>query len=303
MGLSSHLVENFGRPFVLVDELVFLVPAGSVLDLTRRHLKFLFVLHGECRHEIDRLPSSTVLREGDILFAPTVRFHRYINPAPRKDARVHMLRLFLHPDAEAGKVRRPRHDPDSLARFVRQYFPAPIHLRGAINPEMRACLQLLRRETEHRGTGFRHRVHALCTELVVLTARAMPRPAADRRAPVPPTFVESAKEYILKHFHDPDLRLGAIAHHAGKGDEHLARQFRRHTGQSVFEFVRDVRVHHAKTLLLDPSQSLTTIARLCGFNSLAFFSRTFRQVSGHAPSHYREQLGLKLRAGPPPIRR
>jgi two-component system response regulator YesN len=137
---------------------------------------------------------------------------------------------------------------------------------------------------------------------VVLTARTTPRTHPSRTTSTGPGFIQTAKEYILKHFTDPDLRLGLIAHHVGKGDEHLARQFRRQTSQSVFQFVRDVRINHAKTLLLDPSQTLTTIATRCGFNSLAFFSRTFKKTTGHSPSRYRERLELNLRGAPVPMR-
>ena len=37
----------------------------------------------------------------------------------------------------------------------------------------------------------------------------------------------------------------------------------------------------------DPALSLTHIAENCGFNSLAFFSRTFKQMTGMPPSQFR----------------
>src|SRR5690606_30274188 len=108
--------------------------------------------------------------------------------------------------------------------------------------------------------------------------------------------VASAREFILKHFATP-ITLADVAWHVGKGEEHLARVFKRQTGQSVFEHVRELRIGHAKTLLLDPALSLGEIAERCGFHSLSFFSRAFRAEVGIPPSRYRGQVTVP---GQPP---
>jgi AraC-like DNA-binding protein len=106
-------------------------------------------------------------------------------------------------------------------------------------------------------------------------------------------IVAAAKEFIFKHF-SKDLTLGEIAWHVGKGEEHLARVFKSETGQSVFDYVRETRINQAKTLMMNPVGSLTEIAERCGFHTLSFFSRTFRQHSGMSPSHYRHSIETKM---------
>lgn len=287
----------------MVDELVFVVPAGGSVRLTHHHFKLLFFLNGAIHHQIEGLDGDEPLREGDILIAPPVRFHRYINHDPGKEARIHVLRLFLDDDFSASKGgQRPRKPEHELSDFILHHFDRPMHLKAAIGNDIRSTLMALRRETETHACGFRHRVHSLCSDLVVLTARSLNRQSDRRSGSRTEQAVAEAMEFIQKHFNDPELRLGAIAWHTGKGDEHLARLFKRETGKSVFDYVRETRINYAKTLMLDPSLTLTTVASACGFQSLAFFSRTFKQLVGLSPSAYRHTLELQLRAGPYPGR-
>jgi transcriptional regulator GlxA family with amidase domain len=102
-------------------------------------------------------------------------------------------------------------------------------------------------------------------------------------------LVDSAKEYIMKNLHTK-LTLGDIAWKVGKGEEHLARVFKKETGQSVFDFVREMRIEQAKIHLYDTSKSLTYIATATGFSSLSFFSRTFKTIAGMSPSQYRSHI-------------
>lgn len=80
----------------------------------------------------------------------------------------------------------------------------------------------------------------------------------------------------------------------------MARLFKRATGRSVFEVVREQRINHAKTLLLDSSLSLEAVADRCGFRSASFFSRSFKQLAGLPPSEYRRHLELHLQSAPVP---
>lgn len=303
MGLSSHSVEKFGLPFLMVDELVFIIPAGSAVNLTRHHFKFLFLLSGEICHEIDGTEGPRTLRQGDILAAPPVKFHRYVNTDPDREARIHAVRIFLDPAVlHSGVTSSLRKPESSFHDFVLHHFPAPVHVCAGIDPDIRAALYTLRKETETRAAGFRHRVHSLCTDLVILVARHLSEKSQTRSPVGAKGVVAVAMEYIQKHFTDAELRLGTIAFHVGKGDEHLSRQFKRQTGRSVFEFVREMRINYAKTLLLESSLSLTEIAGRCGFESLAFFSRSFKQLAGLPPSAYRSNLEVRLQSAPVPSR-
>lgn len=298
MGYASHSVENLGPPFLLVDEMVFVIPKGGEVRLSKHHFKFLFVLSGEIDHEIEGLDGRRALAAGDICAAPVVKYHRYLNPEGVRSSQLHVVRLFLdaeHIEKRAGT--RVRHPEMVFTDFVLHHFPRPLHLKKCIDGEITELLTQLRRETERREPGYRHRVRALCVSLIVATARHTPSGQALTEANAPGgagPLVAAAKEYILKNL-GSEMTLGEIAWQVGKGEEHLARVFKRETGQSVFDFVREMRVNQAKTYLLDSTLSLTEIAERCGFSSLSFFSRTFRALAGLPPSAYRQYTETLVR--------
>jgi AraC-like DNA-binding protein len=299
MGYTRQPAEMLGAPFALVDEIVFLIPRGGELRLTKNHFKLLFVLEGRVEHEIDGMEGRRTLQGGDILLAPVVRGHTYINPDRRRAAPLHVVRIFLDADHLARRAaRRVRRPEDDLGDYVLRHFTRVEQLTGGIDTEIAGLLAALRRECDARPTGHRHQLRAICTQLLIEVSRRLgPASVPAERASGPSHLVVAAKEYILKHLAD-DLTLGDIAWHVGKGEEHLARVFKRETGRSVFDYVREARVDRARTLLLDPALSLTEIAKRCGFNSLAFFSRTFRRLTGMAPSEHRRHLPTLMRPGP-----
>jgi AraC-like DNA-binding protein len=296
MGLSSHALRRFGAPFRLIDETVFVVPRGRKLRLSRQEFKMIFVLAGGIGQELGGRPAGD-LREGDLLAVPAGVRHVYVN-RDNVTRRVHVLRLFL-----AAPPARPSGDPLWLEvlKFLRSHASVPLHLPGPPTPALAALVRDLREEIEARRPGFRLRGYALVLSLLVEGLRQAGGPErAGRPAVFPQQTVAAAVEYIHKHHADSRLRLGAIAWHVGKGEEHLARLFKRRTGRTVFDHVRAVRIDHAKTLLQDPFLSLTQVAERCGFESLSHFSRSFRQLAGRPPGAYRASLDWRLRPGPEP---
>lgn len=298
MGYSWHPVENLGAPFVMVDEATFVIPRAGAVRLGKHHFKLLFILDGQIEHEIDGVEGRQTLAAGDILVAPLVRNHAYINRHPRKAVSLHLVRLFLDADDLAKHARRRVRKPENdLSDYILHHFPRVEQITGGIDNEITDLLTALRREAEGKSAGYRHRVRSLCTDLIVAVSRKSGAARGERAGPeAGPAahIVVAAKEYVLKHL-EKDMTLGEIAWHVGKGEEHLARVFKRETGRSVFDYVRESRVNKAQTYLLDPALSLTEIAGRCGFRSLSFFSRTFRQLAGMSPSAYRRHTQAVMR--------
>lgn len=292
MGYSLHAVDNLGAPFLMVDECVFLIPQGGLVRIRKLQFKLLFILGGQIEHEIEGMEGRRKLGPGDVLVAPHVRNHFYINANPKKAVSVHVVRLFFDAEHLEKRSRRRGRKPEiDLSDYLLHHFTKVQQITGGIDTEVTGLLTELRREMETKAAGYRHRVKSLCMDLIVLISRKSIGGAEVRSEPkgVPSWhIVVGTKEYVLKNLYR-DLTLGEVAWHVGKAEEHLARVFKRETGRSVFDYVREARVTHAQTLLMDPALTLTDIAERCGFNSLSFFSRTFRRLVGMSPSAYRRR--------------
>lgn len=99
--------------------------------------------------------------------------------------------------------------------------------------------------------------------------------------------LRKAKEYVARHFADPNLGLVEAASYAGLSPAHFSHVFKKSAGISFTRYVQRVRVDEAKQLLRRSEKSVTEICFCCGFNSVAHFIRVFRAQEHTTPSGYK----------------
>lgn len=95
-------------------------------------------------------------------------------------------------------------------------------------------------------------------------------------------YVKFVLNYINENFAQP-IRLETLAEHCGITKFHLSREFKRYTGQTIFAYVNILRCKNAE-LCLAEGMSVTQAAHESGFESLPYFSRTYRKLMGVCPS-------------------
>ena len=97
--------------------------------------------------------------------------------------------------------------------------------------------------------------------------------------------------YLEDHFAQ-DLSLDDLSAHFHKTPEYLCSVFKSVTGETIMHYLRRIRIHHAKVLLMEsPDTGIKDISRSCGFGSVSYFGRVFRETTGYTPQGYR--LGVK----------
>ena len=64
----------------------------------------------------------------------------------------------------------------------------------------------------------------------------------------------------------------------------------RATGLSLKNYIIELRVKKASELLKYSNKSIGEIGEICGYNSLVFFSRQFREKTGFTPKEYRKSV-------------
>ncbi len=69
---------------------------------------------------------------------------------------------------------------------------------------------------------------------------------------------------------------------------HLSRTMRGTYGCTPTQFVSDLRLAHAATLLASTTASVTEIAYRCGFASQSYFTRCFHAAHGRSPRSFRQ---------------
>ncbi|HYE95758.1 MAG TPA: AraC family transcriptional regulator [Rubricoccaceae bacterium] len=110
------------------------------------------------------------------------------------------------------------------------------------------------------------------------------RSTAPRRHP--PPWIDRCLDLLQARF-DERLSLDEVATTVGVHPAHLARAFLTHQGCTVGEYVRRLRVEHARRALEDTDASLVEIALATGFADQSHLGRTFKALVGTTPGRYR----------------
>lgn len=99
--------------------------------------------------------------------------------------------------------------------------------------------------------------------------------------------VNKAIEYISDNYRNR-ISLFDIAHETNYSPYHFLRLFKRYTGTTPFGFLLDFKIEKAKDMLKKTGCSISQVCDLCGFSSLSYFSRIFREKTGVTPTEYKK---------------
>ena len=95
--------------------------------------------------------------------------------------------------------------------------------------------------------------------------------------------VEKTKEYIKEHLTE-ELTAEKIAHQAGYSVFHFCRVFKKETGKSLMNYVREVRLELAAKDI-EKGESAFDVAIKYGFDTQSGFSRAYKRKFGERPTH------------------
>lgn len=107
---------------------------------------------------------------------------------------------------------------------------------------------------------------------------------------------EAAPPWVLRirdRLHEEQqvrVSLSMLSHGVGRHPVQISRQFHRHFGCTIGEYLRRTRIARAQALLRRGDLAISDIALACGFTDQSHFTTAFRRTTGLPPQRYRLQL-------------
>ena len=106
-------------------------------------------------------------------------------------------------------------------------------------------------------------------------------------------FLDKATKIILDNISDIDFKQDNLLKEMGIGRSQFYRKINALTELNPSGYIRSIRLRHASELLLQKQYSIKEITHMCGFNSTAYFSKTFKELFNVTPTQFMEQDGKK----------
>lgn len=99
---------------------------------------------------------------------------------------------------------------------------------------------------------------------------------------------KKAIKYIQKNY-SKNISLSEVAAYIGVNSSYLSRIFKEECGKSFVEYLKHLRVEHAKHLIEEGGIKLKDIAKEVGFNNYTYFYKVFKDIIKMTPLEYEEQ--------------
>ena len=100
--------------------------------------------------------------------------------------------------------------------------------------------------------------------------------------------LQEIKDYLDTHYTEK-ITLDALAERFYINKFDLTRVFKEQFGQSVTNYLVQLRITQSKRLLRFTDRSIEAVGHECGLNDANYFSRLFKKVEGTTPGEYRRQ--------------
>jgi len=100
-------------------------------------------------------------------------------------------------------------------------------------------------------------------------------------------FIKKVREVVEANFSNSEFSVEKLCKLVFMSHSQLHRKLEALTDCSPNQFIRMVRLNKAKELLVNPSNSISTVALESGYNDPSYFARIFKQETGLTPQEWR----------------
>ena len=168
-------------------------------------------------------------------------------------------------------------------------------LHTGISREYEDLFRRMRDELVRCSWGYEEMLTYLFRELLMTMHRRMTE-NAPRVSGFIQDEIDRARAFFDEHYNE-EISIEQYAVSRNMSTSWFNRSFRSAVGTSPMQYILDVRIRNAQTLLETTDYSVGNIAALVGYENPMYFSRLFRKAKGLSPSKYRKTFREKFMEG------
>lgn len=110
------------------------------------------------------------------------------------------------------------------------------------------------------------------------------------------SYPEMFEQILIENISNPHFYLPEAIEKIPISPNHFRFLFKQKTGRTPLQYLEDLRMNHAASLLANCNTPINEVALLSGYSDPYYFSRVFKKRFGKSPAHYRMSYSKKPEA-------
>lgn len=132
-------------------------------------------------------------------------------------------------------------------------------------------------------------LHSAVGELMPKLAGMIISVTPQKAASEADTLSENIKSYLRRHYNE-NVTVRDIAAALYMNSHYLGEYFKRNNGISVKDYLLNLRMQRAFSLLREGNMTVSQVSESVGFDTVQYFSTKFKAYYGFSPAKYMEKL-------------
>lgn len=259
-------------------------PQNELPDHFHDWFELVYVYHGTGRFFINQ--TFYEMNRRDIFLVPSNTIHRAF---PSETNPVKSTALFFSSqliNSSTVDTYNPLRCFDS-AKKVNTF---KIKLEGEEITQIEHLLQQINTERSEQHYGYRQAILINLQHILLLLNRLSTSyvPYRSDNSPLIPLWMKEILPYIENNLHQ-DISLSTLSARVTVSAPHFSRVFKNWTGINITDYIVSKRILLAKEKLLTSDENIEVIASQCGFQSISYFYKTFKKLTGSTPTEYKRK--------------
>lgn len=250
------------------------------------YLEIMYQFRGQCSQNIEG--ETMIINEGELCFVSPGVFH---SPAIYDDSI--LLNIIVEQETLPKICAMLEETEGLISNYIKNICyniqrPQYIHCRPGDDPKLYTMLDNLVREFYENKQYCSLMVQSQFMSFLYYMMREheqdciVSKQEISKITPVLPIL-----QYIQDHYRD--VTLEELAKKFSYSEQHICRLIKSRTGRTFNQHLIDLRLTHAKLLLITTNLSFSKIAWYCGYSGDAYFHRLFTKSEGITPLQYRKK--------------
>lgn len=245
-------------------------------------IEIAYILKGSGRHIIG--DDELNVKEGDITIINYDIPHKFISGERTLTVYNCLFKpLFLDFSLNASRSFKDITNHFLMKAFLQDDFSSFFNVRtiGKENLSILAIYNKMLDEFDGKKIGYSEILRGYLIELLVTILRFK------KQGEIPNTAnISGAIEYICDNF-NKKITTKELSSLAFLSPTHFCRQFKKHTGMNVKQFIQKIRIEEACKQLVTTDKKIIEIANEVGYQDIKFFIQLFKILTGKSPSNFK----------------